>query len=269
MWTGISAQPPSGLFDLISLTCLRYFTFYNLSKQRTSRLSRHPGLTSNKTSSSLSVLTGTTWPQPGLKRRPLPAQYAWTPWRIRPRCPVDIHTAWSVYRATGTRDTARVSTAALSVGRFSALVPRWPGALCWWRPWRNWEPTASSTALPQLSPLPHLRCLSTWRSYQIQCCVKAACTLSFPLWSLDPALTTTVPWTCFAMKTRSVCVRCVVSMDTRDTTCSNHRKRGGRDRCVMDKADITRVMSSVVPSSFSLMLVLVFKMKYRAVSSQV
>lgn len=66
---------------------------------------------------------------------------------------------------------------------------------------------------------------------------RAACILGFLQWTPGSALNTTDPWICFAMKTGSVCVRCVASMDTRDTMCSNHRKRGRRDRYVMEKAE--------------------------------
>lgn len=67
---------------------------------------------------------------------------------------------------------------------------------------------------------------------------RAACILGFLQWTPGSALNTTDPWICFAMKTESVCVRCVASMDTRDTMCSNHRKRGRRDRYVMEKAGL-------------------------------
>ncbi|TMS07585.1 Tripartite motif-containing protein 16 [Larimichthys crocea] len=41
------------------------------------------------------------------------------------------------------------------------------------------------------------------------------------------------------MKTRSVCVRCVVSMDTRDIVCSNQRRKGRRDRKSLFRCRLT------------------------------
>lgn len=75
---------------------------------------------------------------------------------------------------------------------------------------------------------------------------RAASTLNSQQWTPDPALNTTIRWTCFAMKIRSACAWCVASKDTRDIVCSDHRKRGGRDRYVMDTVNISRVISSVL-----------------------